>query len=211
MLGNGRTWAIAIVGLLYYMPVNVYGGLWGTTELVNDHHLSRVGAETAVSMIFWGMAAGSVAGGWLSDRLGHRKWLVFGGAVLTGARLCGARSICAPASWWKACCCWRGGFFGGLQMLTFAMAKEGQENGLVGTVVAFVNMIGIAGALVFQPFVGYLADVSGGDFRLALTTMPVCAGLAALIVLFLPEYRHPDHRPDARPPDGNVQAASAAA
>ena len=39
-------------------------------------------------------------------------------------------------------------------MLTFAMAKEGQANRLVGTVVAFVNMIGIAGALIFQPLVG---------------------------------------------------------
>ena len=41
VLGHPRTWAIAIIGLLYYMPVNVYGGLWGTTELMNDHHLSR--------------------------------------------------------------------------------------------------------------------------------------------------------------------------
>ena len=64
-------------------------------------------------------------------------------------------------------------------------------------------MIGIAGALIFQPLVGYLADVTGGDFRAALTTVPVCAGLAALIVLFLPEYRHPDHEPGARgPADG---------
>ena len=84
VMGHPRTWAIAIIGLLYYMPVNVYGGLWGTTELMQDHHLSRVGAETAVSMIFWGMALGSVGGGWLSDLLGHRKFLIFAGAVLTG-------------------------------------------------------------------------------------------------------------------------------
>ena len=88
VVGHRRTWVIAIVGLLYYMPVNVYGGLWGTTELMKDHHLSRVTAETAVSMVFWGMAAGSVGGGWLSDRLGHRKYLVFFGCVAHRSRLC---------------------------------------------------------------------------------------------------------------------------
>jgi MFS family permease len=90
------------------------------------------------------------------------------------------------------------GFFGGFQMLTFAMAKEGEPNRLVGTVVAFVNMIGIAGATIFQPLVGYLADRAHGNFVLALTTVPACAALAALIILFVPELRHPHHQPGAR-------------
>ncbi len=41
---------------------------------------------------------------------------------------------------------------------------------------------------------------NGGDFHVALTSVPVCAGLAALLVLTLPEYRHPEHRPGARTP-----------
>jgi sugar phosphate permease len=199
VLGHPRTWVIAIVGLLYYMPVNVYAGLWGHTELIKDHHFSRVAAETAISMIFWGMAAGSVAGGWLSDLLGHRKCLVFLGSVLSG--LAYAAVLYLPGSEVKeGALLFLAGFFGGPQMLTFAMAKEGQPNRLAGTVVAFVNMIGIGGALIFQPLVGYLADITGGDFHAALATVPICAGLAALIVLMLPEYRHPEHRPGAREP-----------
>jgi len=97
-----------------------------------------------------------------------------------------------------------------LQMLTFAMAKEGQPNRLVGTVVAFVNMIGIAGALIFQPLVGYLADITGGNFHAALSTVPACAALSALLVLTLREYRHPEHRPGAREPGPSTQAALAA-
>lgn len=199
VFGNGRIWAIALIGLLYYMPVNVYGGLWGTTELIKDHHLSPMAAETAVSMIFWGMAAGSIAGGWLSDRLGHRKFLVFAGALLTGLAYAGVLYLPGPEIQVVALL-FAGGFFGGWQMLTFVMAKEGVGNRLVGTVVAFVNMIGIAGALIFQPLVGYIADATGGNFDLALASMPICAGLAALLVLFLPEYRHPMHRPGARTP-----------
>lgn len=199
VIGNRRTWVVALISLLYYVPVNVYGGLWGTTELVDTHHLSAVTAETLVSLIFWGITAGSVFGGWLSDRLGHRKWLVFVGSLFTALAYAGALYLPGP-TWLEAALLFAAGFFGGPQMLTFAMAKEGQANELTGTVVAFVNMIGIAGAMIFQPLVGYLADVSGGDFRMALTVVPLCAGLAALIVLFLPEYRHPDHRPGARRP-----------
>ena len=210
VLGHPRTWVISVIGLLYYMPVNVYAGLWGRTELMKDHHLSRVGAETAVSMIFWGMAAGSVAGGWLSDLLGHRKYLVFSGAVLTG--LTYAAVLYLPGAEVKeGALLFLAGFFGGLQMLTFAMAKEGQPNRLVGTVLAFVNMVGIAGALIFQPLVGYLADVTNGDFHVALTTVPICAGLAALLVLTLPEYRHPEHSPGARTPQESAEAAVAVA
>jgi MFS family permease len=210
VVGHRRTWLIAIVGLLYYMPVNVYGGLWGTTELMKDHHLSRVTAETAVSMVFWGMAAGSVGGGWLSDRLGHRKYLVFFGALLTG--LAYAAVLYLPGGEiTEGALLFAGGFFGGLQMLTFAMAKEGQPNRLVGTVVAFVNMIGIGGALIFQPLVGILADETGGNFHAALTTVPICAALAALLVLMLPEYRHPEHCPGARTPRASVKGALATA
>ena len=210
VLGHPRSWALGIVGLLYYMPVNVYAGLWGTTELMKDHQLARVAAETAVSMIFWGTAAGSVAGGWLSDSLGHRKYLVFFGAVLTGLAYAGVLYL--PGSELTVgALLFAAGFFGGFEMLVFAMAKEGQPNRLAGTVVAFVNMVGIAGALVFQPLVGYLADITGGDFHAALISVPICAGLAALLVLTLPEYRHPEHRPGARNPQDSAQAAMAAA
>lgn len=209
VLGHPRIWIISMVSLLYYMPVNVYAGLWGTTELMKDHDLSRVTAETAVSMIFWGTAVGSIAGGWLSDWLGHRKYLVFAGAILTGLAYASVLYLPGDATMVGALL-FAAGLFGGLEMLCFAMAKEGQSNALVGTAVAFVNMVGIAGALIFQPLVGYIADLSGGDFHVALTSVPICAGLAALLILTLPEYRHPDHQPGARTRGESVPAAAAA-
>ncbi len=197
VLGDGRVWTLSVIGLLYYMPVNVYGGLWGTTELIRDHHLSPVAAQTVVSMIFWGMALGSIAGGWLSDYLGHRKYLVFVGSILTGLAYAAVLYLSLSA-FLEGALLLVAGFFGGFQMLVFTMAKEGQENRLVGTIIAFVNMIGIGGALLFQPLVGYLADLSGGNFDLALATVPACAAVSAVIVLFVSEYRHPDHCPGAR-------------
>ncbi|RKF19259.1 MFS transporter [Altericroceibacterium spongiae] len=193
VLSNGRIWLIGLVSMLYYVPINVYGGLWGTSDLVQNHHRSPVAAQTEVSMIFWGMALGSVLGGWMSDRLGHRKFLVFAGSLLTA--LAYSAIVYVPMNQFtEATCLFAGGVFGGFQMLTFTMAKEGIREELVGTVVAFVNMIGIAGALILQPLVGYLADISGGDFDFALSIVPACVALSTVLVLAISEYRHPDHR-----------------
>ena len=139
------------------------------------------------------MTAGSVLGGWLSDRLGHRKYLVFFGAVLTALAYLAELTFDGP-TWIQGMLLFAGGFFGGPQMLVFAMAKEGQPNELAGTTIAFVNMIGIGGALVMQPLVGWLADMAGGGFQSALLVVPLSSAVAAVLVLLLAEYRHPDHR-----------------
>ncbi len=196
ILGERRTWLIAVVGLLYYMPVNVYGGLWGNEELSRDHGLSGVQAETAVSMIFWGMALGSIAGGALSDLLGHRKWIVAAGALLTALAYGAAVYLPLGSILALSLLLFAAGFFGGAQMLTFAMAKEGHAEAITGTVIAFVNMVGIAGALIFQPLIGLLVDEAGGRFGPALLTVPGCLVAAALLMLAVEEYRHPDHLPE---------------
>ncbi len=193
LMRDGRVWLIALLGALYYMPVNVYGGLWGSAEVMADRGLGEAGAELAVSMIFWGMAAGSVASGWISDRLGHRKWLLFVSILLTAALYAAALFLPGLGLRALAALLFLAGLFNGAQMLTFAMAKEGHPQEVSGTIISFVNMIGIAGALVFQPLVGVMIDRAGGAFGAAMLTIPVCVLLAAALTLGVREKRHPDH------------------
>lgn len=193
LLHDRRIWLIAVLGALYYMPVNVYGGLWGKAEIRADRGLDDAAAELAVSMIFWGMAAGSVGAGWLSDRLGHRKGLLIGG-------IAGAAGAYAAALFWPglglpglAALLFLAGLFNGAQMLTFAMAKEGQPQEVSGTVIAFVNMVGIGGALIFQPLVGWLIDLDQGAYGPAMLTIPAAVLASGLLALLVREERHPDH------------------
>nr|WP_319251129.1 MFS transporter [uncultured Celeribacter sp.] len=197
-----QVWLVAIVGALIYMPINVYGGLWGNEELTADHSLSAVSAETAVSMMFWGMAAGSVLWGAVSDALGHRKWIVFIGALSAMACWAGVVLTSLSQMWQVSLLLFLGGLFCGAQMLTFAIAKEGQDQSTVGTVTAFVNMIGIGAALIFQPLVGWLLDMSGGNHALALGTIPACLAIAALLVLRL----HEPDQPHLRWPSKHAKA-----
>ncbi len=198
IIGERRTWLIALIGLLFYMPVNVYAGLWANAELTHDHGLPPVQTETVVSMIFWGMAAGSVASGALSDAISHRKWLVVGGAALAAPAY--AAAIYGPFGSFQSLSLllFAAGFFNGFQMLTFAMAKEGHREAITGSVIAFVNMIGIAGALIFQPLVGAMVDAAHGQFGAAMLTIPGCLIAAALMTLAVREMRHPDHVPAKR-------------
>ena len=86
-----------------------------------------------------------------------------------------------------------GGLMGGAQMLTFAMVKEGQAKDVSGTVIAFTNMIGIGGALIFQPLTGLIIDITGGVFGVALLMIPLSLLASAAMALVLVEKRHPDH------------------
>ncbi|WP_371228204.1 MFS transporter [Roseovarius sp. 2305UL8-3] len=193
VVSDKRVWWIAVLGALYYMPVNVFGGLWGKAELTADHGLTSVKAETAISMIFWGMAVGSIAAGWISDKIGHRKWIVVSNVILAALAYSAAVYSNSSSVVFISAMLFLGGLFGGAQMLTFAMAKEGHPKAVSGTVIAFVNMIGIGGALIFQPLVGTLIDMSGGAFGMALLTIPICLIISAVMAVFVSEQRHEDH------------------
>ncbi len=187
LVTNRRLWLIAIAGSLYYMPVNVFAGLWGQNALTVDHGLSPIDAEISVSMIFWGIATGSVATGALSDWLRHRKWLIVANALLAAATYAGVILFSTGSVWFLSMLLFLSGFFGGAQMLTLAMAKDGVPAAISGTVIAFVNMIGISSAVVFQPLVGGLIDLGDGRFRAALMSIPVCLIAAAVIIAMVNE------------------------
>ncbi|WP_168199278.1 MFS transporter [Pseudorhodobacter turbinis] len=194
ILASRRIWIIALTGALYYMPINVFGGLWGQSDLVNDHGLEPVSAEMAVSMIYFGMALGSVGAGAVSDWLGHRKWVIASSAALSGLAYAFAIYFETSSVALIGGALFVAGVFGGAQMLTFAMAKEGRPTAEIGKVISFINMIGIASAILFQPLIGWLIDMTGDNYHRAMSVVPLCAIAAAFLILFVKEWRHPDHR-----------------
>ncbi|WP_299508444.1 MFS transporter [uncultured Roseobacter sp.] len=179
---NRRLWIIALCGALYYMPINVFGGLWGQSDLMQDHGLSQVSAEFAVSMVFWGMALGSVIAGIVADRSGRPRVLIVSNACL--AAICFGFAIYAASSSVAllSVALFLGGGFSGAQVLTFAMAKEGAEATETGKIIAFVNMVGIASAVIFQPLIGEMLDQSSGNYRIALSLIPACLILSAFLM-----------------------------
>lgn len=195
IIKSKRIWLISLIGAFYYMPVNVFGGLWGHEELITSHHLSSESAEVNVSMIFWGLVLGSLFYGYISDFLNHRKSLIISGSLLTLIFYSLVIFSGISSEILLSAFLFLGGFFGGAQMLTFAMAKEGESIKISGTVIAFVNMIGIGSALIFQPLIGFILDLTNDRFDIALSTIPLCLIMSTLLIFFVREEKHEDHYP----------------
>lgn len=182
---NRHIWLVALLGLFFYVPINVFGTLWGNDSLQHLQGFSKDRAEEAVSALFFGMAFGSLIIGFLSSHFGHRKWLIIVGSVLANVSF--VALIFTPYGelklWVAEVLLFTGGFFCGAQMLTFAMAKDSCDGHIAATAMAFTNMLGIGGAIVFQPFFGWLLDYSSNHFVIALMTIPASLILTTLLGL----------------------------
>lgn len=77
----------------------------------------------------------------------------------------------------------------------YAVSTEIQESNVIGTTIAFTNMMSIFVGALMQPIVGYLVDLESGsraynveslvlaDFQAGLKILPICS-LIALILAF---------------------------
>lgn len=187
VLARPRNWMLGLLNMLFYTPITVYGSLWGNKELQSVHGLNTVEAETLVSFIFWGMAVGSLAFGALSSRFHIRRPLILIGVVMAGLTFCALLYLATGNPLLVGATVFLTGFFTGAQMLTFAWARDGCTRADSALTMATVNMLGMTGAIVFQPLVGAIADATGGDLRLALTVVPVALGLALVLTLVIPD------------------------
>lgn len=137
-----------------------FAGLWGVTLMRDLHGLDRAGASLYTTVTLAGFAVGAFKAGWLSDRIGRRKPVILGGALLSvlawlalillpwgpggsGLLLYGALGLAA------------GGF-----VVTYAAAKELLPPGVSGMAVALVNTGLFLGAALMQPAFGWALDLT---------------------------------------------------
>ena len=79
---SSRTWLIAIISFLLYIPLSAYGALWGPSYVtIALETISDTTAAWMVSMLFVGMMVGGPILGVWSDRIGVRKPFLLVGAI----------------------------------------------------------------------------------------------------------------------------------
>jgi sugar phosphate permease len=177
-----------------------FAGLWGIPLLRDVFGLERGAAAAYTTLTLVGLAVGSLASGWLSDHLGHRKPVLIAGAVLYSLAWVGMLS--SP---------WAPGVSGfvlfgliGLTgagfVVTYACAKEVCAPALSGMAISVVNTGLFLGAALMQPLFGWVLDqtwdgtlVNGlrrfalEDYRAALWLMLGFAIIALIGTLRLTE------------------------
>ncbi len=179
----------ASLGLLLFVP-----------QIIKSLGTSNMGAGFGTTLTYVCGAISMLAWGWISDRMGERRWNLFWACTLATAGLVLAGMT--MGSWWSlvGMCLAAAGFYGTKgpfwsmpsMMLTGAAAAAG---------IAYINSIGNVGGAVGPALVGWIKDVtgsySGGLYGLAAFT-----GVSALIAAFAL------HIPRQVPVPGRVSVAA---
>lgn len=193
VLSEKATWILGLAGLFYNMPYSVLLFMWETAFLENVYGRSMVAAVHTTTFLLWGQFVGAPVMGILSDWLGRRKLLIILGATLAAG--CIALMIHLPNLGPNAMMVllFMIGFFSSGVILVFVMAKEALPIIWAATAMAAVNMIVAFDTVIFEPVIGALLQVTGEDYRLIYSILPVSLLLAAGLTASIKELRHGGH------------------
>lgn len=199
VLSNKQAWLNALYAGFLYAPTTVIGESMGPAYLAYGRGLSIHSAAFAIGLIFIGWVIGGPIFGYVSDKIGRRKPLMIGSA-LCGVVFTMLFVFCPSLSPFTACCIF---FLYGLTnsgvALAYAMSTELTSRAVIGTAIAFTNMMSIFVGAGLQPLVGFLVDrhsgargyhvelLQLGDFQSGLWLLPIFSVIACLLALMLRE------------------------
>ncbi|WP_299721998.1 MFS transporter [uncultured Tateyamaria sp.] len=143
-------WLLLPIMFVNYAPIGAVRGLWIGPYLTDVFALtvSQVGIATLAMSL--AMIAGTLAYGPLDRILGTRKWVVFGGNVMTTALLVLLIAFSATDPWLSVAIMAGIGFFGASFPVIIAHARGFFPDHLTGRGVTLMNLFGIGGVGVMQ-------------------------------------------------------------
>ncbi|MGL5743261.1 MAG: MFS transporter [Legionella sp.] len=195
ILSCKQTWVNALYAGFLFGPTAVIGEAIGPAYLQFGRGLGAHAAAFATGLIFIGWGISGPISGWLSDKMGRRKPLMILSAVL--GIIFSTLFVFAPGLSQNSAYLLFFAF--GLTntgvAIAYAVSTELHDRHVVGTSIAFTNMISIFVGALMQPLVGRLVDMVSGaraynvetllltDFQAGLKLLPLCS-LVALILAF---------------------------
>lgn len=200
VLRNPQTWLIGIVAASLYLPLSVFGGLWGVSYIQSVSGVTVVEASRMISVLYVGWLVGGPLAGWMSDRIGRRKAMLFGSTLLTLLTtlflvVSPPTSVIGMIVLLLAI-----GLASSVQVVGFAAGLEANAPKAAATSIAVVNMIVMLLGGLLQPLVGVLLDhfahsqsavasgnFSANDFRIAMILLPAMSLVAIVICFFVRE------------------------
>jgi MFS family permease len=212
IIKSKQTWWLSIYSGLAFAPVSVFGGLWGVPFLMQSYHLSHRSAAHQVSLIFIGFAVGAPFAGWLSDRLGQRKKVMFWGTlfalILNGLILYLSE---VPISVLSIILFLFGATISCF-LLCFTMIRESNAPILAATAIGTMNAFDALFGAFSDPLtgkfldLGWLGTMADGVrvyplevYRYALSTLPIYLAIALFFLFAIKETFRKKHYPSGLP------------
>jgi MFS family permease len=196
LLKNTTLLKIGLIGCLLYLPLSLFAEFWSIPFLHQVYSVPNRVSAHITSLIFIGVAIGSLVVGIISDLLKRRCLPIIICSALTTGLFCFILlmpHISEKNLYWSYFFI---GFFTSAQVLVFALAREATSQNASGTAMAITNMIAMFGGALFQPLVGFLLELvsgihTGGSlsmypgkfFRIVLFILPICIATGCYLTL----------------------------
>ena len=178
-----------IAGLLF-IPTTIFDMIWGVRFLQEAHGVDYGAAVMRSATVPFGWIIGCPLLGFISDRLGRRKPVIAGGAVILLACLAwilyGRPGVFPPYVIGLVA-----GLASGAAMLPYTVIKEANRPEYGGTATGVVNFLNFTFSALLGPVFGWiLQSVSGGAARMQVehfqsTFTPLLYGVVIAIILTL--------------------------
>lgn len=182
-----------IAGLLF-IPTTIFDMIWGVRYLQEAHGFEYASAVLRSSLVPFGWIIGCPLLGYVSDRIGRRKPVIAGGALVLlaclGFILYGPPGVFPPYVLGIVA-----GLASGAAMLPYTVIKEANPPEVSGTATGVVNFLNFTFSALLGPVFGFiLRRVSGGadamrleHYQAAFEPLLWGVGLALLLTLVLKE------------------------
>jgi MFS family permease len=191
---NPQSLLCGVISGLLFIPTTIFDMVWGVRFLEDAHGVPYATAVLRSASVPFGWIIGCPLLGLVSDRIGRRKPVIAGGAlVLLGALawiLFGPAGVLPPYALGLIA-----GIASGAAMLPYTVIKEANPPSVSGTATGVVNFLNFTFSALLGPvFAGLLRTASGGaaemelaHYQSAFLPLLFGVGLAAVLTLFLRE------------------------
>lgn len=187
---NPQSILCGLIAGLMFIPTTIFDMIWGVRFLQEAHGIDYGAAVMRSATVPFGWIIGCPLLGLLSDRLGRRKPVIVGAAIVLFGCLAwilyGRPGVLPPYVLGLVA-----GIASGAAMLPYTVIKEANPPQYGGTATGVVNFLNFTFSALLGPVFGWiLQSVSGGASPLALehfqaTFTPLLYGVALAIVLTL--------------------------
>jgi sugar phosphate permease len=191
---NPQSILCGIVAGLLFIPTTIFDMIWGVRYLQEAHGYEYASAVIRSATVPMGWIIGCPLLGFVSDRLGRRKPVIAGGALVLlaclGWVLYGPANVLPPYLLGIVM-----GVASGAAMLPYTVIKEGNPPEVSGTATGVVNFLNFTFSALLGPVFGWiLRAVGGGEgpmtlehYQAAFEPLLYGVGLAVLLTLVLKE------------------------